>query len=93
MVITWHDDLHANLKQPRKPHRGLMEDMIDYAKAEKGNPYLRFARLTRFVIRHAETEISPEKADNAQKIATNLLLQQSFIDKGAVEIRIQDEQV
>jgi hypothetical protein len=64
----------------------MMRDMVDLSRSIDANEYVKFSRLTQFVVRQAETQTSPEKADLAQKIATNLLLQEAFIDKGAVEL-------
>jgi len=83
MVITWHSDLHANLRPPQKPSKALMNQIVDYTK-ELGfeDPYERFRQIAGFVIRLSERH--GEVADQAQKIGANLVLQSAFIDKGMV---------
>lgn len=83
LTVEWHNDLHANVKPPQKPSIGLMRDMLDLSRMD-GNDFVKFSRITDFLIRQAETA-KPQRADEAHAIATNLLLQQAFIDKGAVQ--------
>jgi hypothetical protein len=86
MVITWHQDLHANVKPPKKPSRNLMEQIMDFNESLDGSHYARFSQVTRFILKLAETSQNIGIADQAQKIGTNLLLQEAFIDKGSVTL-------
>jgi hypothetical protein len=62
-----------------------MEQIMEYGEAlEFDSPYARFSQITKFVIRTAETTKDIGMADQAQKIGTNLMLQEAFIDKGSV---------
>jgi len=87
MVITWHQELHANVKPPQKPSKQLMDQIAGYNESlEFSNEYARFSQVTKFILRLAETSPNIGMADQAQKIGTNLLLQEAFIDKGSVTL-------
>jgi hypothetical protein len=90
MVITWHDDLHANLRPPQKPGKRVMDLMTDYiTELEFEDPYVRFSQISRFAIRQAESLTHYGMANEMQKIGVNMLLQSAFIDKGSVR-RLDD---
>lgn len=87
MVVTWHRDLHAHVKPPQKPSRALMDKITEYNESlEFSGDYARFSQITKFILRLAETTPNIGMADQAQKIGTNLLLQEAFIDKGSVTL-------
>lgn len=85
IMITWHDDLHANLRPPKKVGRILMDAAIDFNEGiDVPDVYDQFEVMTGFFVETAETSPNIGMAEDAHKLAANLILQKPFIDRGRV---------
>jgi hypothetical protein len=86
LEVSWHDELHANIRPPLKPCRTLIDHTLEYAH-EQTSPdmYKRFEELSNFFSGVAMDDQRPNIADQALRIANNMQLQAAFIFLGGVE--------
>lgn len=88
LAIDSHNDLHANVLPPRKPSAALMSLAVEFNEAiDIGNDYEIFDDMIGFFQEEAETSTSPERASEAYKVASNFILQRSFVEAGAVRVK------
>lgn len=87
MTVSEHSNLHANIRQPVKPSLALMNEAIDYnfsTLSKYDNAYHNFQQMIGFFSNVAETSPHLGKAEEANKIASNLIIQSAFIERGRV---------
>lgn len=87
MVISSHNELHANVRPPIKPRLDLMNEAIDFNRRmldPSESPYHNFNQMISFFRDVAEGSPDAYKAEQAWKIAGNLTTQEKFITQGRV---------
>ena len=87
MTVSEHSNLHANIRQPVKPSFTLMNEAIDFnfsTLTKADTAYHNFEQMIGFFSNVAETSPHLGKAEEANKIASNFIIQSAFIERGRV---------
>ena len=88
MLVTVHNELHAETFQPIKPCKLLMVDIIQYGNQLDLPVYDRFQAIVGRFEHLAEHSTHLRMSDEAGRIAANLRIQDEYISQGIVVPRM-----